>query len=99
MSGDDYRDVPRKNSEVRGLAARLRSHFGVSDTEHVDVLECASRGDIWTVKGIKPLRLEYLADNQMGDTAGLTSYDGRTIIIQIPRRIPTRRVSRRRVCP
>ena len=87
MSGDDYRDVPRKNSEVRGLAARLRSHFGVSDTEHVDVLECASRGDIWTVKGIKPLRLEYLADNQMGDTAGLTSYDGRTIIIQIPRRI------------
>ncbi len=87
MSDDDYRDVPRKNSEIRDLAARLRSHFGISDTEHVDIIECASRGDIWTVKGIKPLRLEVVSDNQMTGNAGLTSYDGRTVIIQIPRHI------------
>jgi hypothetical protein len=62
MSDDDYRDVPRKNSEIRELAARLRSHFGVADTEHVDVIDCAGRGDIWTVKGIKPLQLEIVSD-------------------------------------
>src|SRR5256885_6603850 len=87
MSDDDYRDVPRKNSEIRDLATRLRLHFGVADAEHVDVLDCANRGDIWTVKGIKPLRLEFVSDDQMTGDAGLTSYDGRKIIIQIPRRI------------
>jgi hypothetical protein len=87
MSDDDYRDVPRKNSEIRDLAARLRSHFGVSDTEHVDVIDCASRGDIWTVKGVKPLRLEVVSDDKMTGNAGLTSYDGHTVIIQIPRHI------------
>jgi hypothetical protein len=87
MSDDDYRDVPRKNSEIRDLAARLRLHFGVSDVEHVDVIDCVGRGDIWTVKGVKPLRLEIVSDDQMTGNAGLTSYDGRTVIIQIPRRI------------
>jgi len=52
MSDEDYRDVPRKNSEVRALAARVRSFFGVADAEHVDVLDCASRSEIWTVKGV-----------------------------------------------
>lgn len=84
---DDYRDVSRKNSEIRELATRLRSYFGVADAERVDVLDCASRSEIWTVEGIKPLRFEVISDSQMSDDAGLTSYDGKTIIIQIARRI------------
>ncbi|MBR1269689.1 ImmA/IrrE family metallo-endopeptidase [Bradyrhizobium sp. AUGA SZCCT0222] len=84
---DDYRDAPRQNSEVRDLAKRLRSYFGVADAERIDVLECAARDAIWTVKGIKPLRFDIVSDSQMPDDAGLTSYDGKTIIIQIARRI------------
>jgi Zn-dependent peptidase ImmA (M78 family) len=87
MSDEDYRDVPRKNSEVRALAARVRSFFGVADAEHVDVLDCASRSEIWTVKGVKPLRLDTVSDDKMAGNAGLTSYDRRTIVIQISRRI------------
>ncbi|WP_316196478.1 ImmA/IrrE family metallo-endopeptidase [Bradyrhizobium sp. SZCCHNS3053] len=87
MSDEDYKDVPRKNSEVRGLAAQLRSFYGVAGAEHIDVLDCASRSEIWTVKGVKPLRLEVVSDDKMAGNAGLTSYDGRTIVIQISRRI------------
>jgi len=87
MSDEDYRDVPRKNSEIRALAVRLRSFFGVADTEHVDVIGCASRNEIWTVKGVKPLRLDIVSDEKMAGNTGLTSYDGRTIIIHISRRI------------
>jgi hypothetical protein len=87
MSDDDYKDVPRKNSEVRALAARLRSFFGVAGQERVDVIDCASRSEIWTVKGVKPLRLEVVSDDKMASNSGLTSYDGHTIVIQISRRI------------
>jgi hypothetical protein len=87
MSNDDYRDVPRENSEVRRLATKLREHFGIATAEHVDVLGCASRGSIWTIRGVKPLRLEVASDDQMPNDVGLTSYDGNTIVIHIPRRI------------
>jgi hypothetical protein len=65
MSDEDYKDVPRKNSEVRALAAQLRSFFGVADTEHVDAIDCAGRSEIWTVKGVKPLRLDVVSDDKM----------------------------------
>ena len=87
MSNDDYRDVPRKNSEVRSLALRLRSFFGIAHVDRVDVLECASRNQIWTVKGEKRFRLDIVSDDKMRDDVGLTSYDGSTIVVQIPRRI------------
>jgi hypothetical protein len=87
MSNDDYRDVPRKNSEIRNIASRLRSFFGIADAEHLDVLECASGSTIWTVKGEKPFRLDIVSDDKMRDDVGLTRYDGRTIVVQIPRRI------------
>jgi hypothetical protein len=87
MYDEDYKDVPRKNSEVRALAAQLRSFFGVADTEHVDAIDCAGRSEIWTVKGVKPLRLDVVSDDKMAGNAGLTSYDGHTIVIQISRRI------------
>jgi len=87
MSSDDYRDVPRKNSEVRSLALRLRSFFGIADAERVDVLECAGRTQIWTVKGVRPFKLEVVSDDNMKDDVALTSYDGKTIVVQIPLRV------------
>lgn len=87
MSNDDFRVSARSNSDVRSVASRLRAHFGISDAEHVDVLNCADRSEIWTVKGVKPLRFEVVSDDEMKGDAGLTSYDGKTIIIQIPRHI------------
>jgi len=87
MLNDDFRDVPRKDSEVRALATQLRAHFGIADAERIDVLRCAEHKSIWTIKGVVPLRFEVVADAQMTSNDGLTSYDGRSIVIQIPRRI------------
>jgi hypothetical protein len=87
MSNDDYVVDPLRDDEVRQNAKRLREFLGVADADHVDVLILEKATEIWTVKGVKPFRLEIVSDVALAQDSGLTTYDGTRVVVQIPRRI------------
>jgi hypothetical protein len=78
---------PLRDAEVRENAKRLRDFLGVADVDRVDVLNLEKATDIWTVKGIKPFRLEVVPDAALSQDSGLTTYDGSRVVVHIPRRI------------
>jgi Zn-dependent peptidase ImmA (M78 family) len=83
----DYPVKPRQDQEIKQLANRLREFFGVSHERRIDVIQCAQRRSIWTVKGERELRLELKPDEEMGPDDGLTTYVENTIIIAIKRSV------------
>ncbi len=87
MSNDDYRVEPLRDDEVRGNAKRLREFLGFANVDRVDVLALEQVTEIWTVKGVKPFRLEVVPDATLARDSGLTTYDGSRVLVQIPRRI------------
>jgi hypothetical protein len=87
MSNDDYVVDPLRDDEVRENAKRLRDFLGVADVKRVDVLMLEKVTDIWTVKGVKPFRLDVVPDAALLHDSGLTTYDGSRVVVQIPRRI------------
>jgi len=87
MSSDDYIVGPLRDAEVRGNAKRLREFLGVADVDRVDVLLLEQATEIWTVKGVKPFRLDIVPDAALSHDSGLTTYDGSRLLVQIPRRI------------
>lgn len=87
MSNDDYVVTPRRDSEVRENGKRQRKFLGLTDVDLVDVLMLEGVTKIWTEKGVKPFRLEIVPDAKLPDDSGLTTYDGLSIIVSIPRRI------------
>lgn len=87
MSNDDYRVEPLRDDEVRANAKRLREFLGWADIDRVDVLMLETITEIWTVKGVKPFRLEVVPDAALEHDSGLTTYDGSRLVVQIPRRV------------
>jgi hypothetical protein len=87
MSKDDYVVDPLRDAEVREHAKCLRDFLGVADVKRVDVLILEKATDIWTVKGVKPFRLEVVADDGLSQDSGLTTYDGSRVVVKIPRRV------------
>lgn len=87
MTNDDYVVDPLSDSEVRESAKRLRRYLELADVKRIDPLVMERVTDIWTVRGIKPFRLEIVADADLPNDSGLTSFDGSALLIQIPRRI------------
>jgi hypothetical protein len=59
----------------------------LTDVARVDPLLLEQINEIWTVEGVRPFRLEIVADVQLPNDSGLTSYDGCALLVQIPRRI------------
>lgn len=87
MSNDDYMVDPLSNSDVREHARRLRRFLKLADAERIDPLMLEQVSEIWTVRGVKPFRLKIVADIDLPNDSGLTSYDGSALLIQIPWRI------------
>jgi hypothetical protein len=87
MSNDDYVVDPLRDAEVRGNAKRLREFLGIADVDRVDVLLLEKTTEIWTVKGVKPFRLDIVPDTALPHDSGLTTYDGSRLLVQIPRRV------------
>jgi hypothetical protein len=87
MSNDDYMVDPLSNSDVREHARRLRRFLKLDDAERIDPLALEKVSAIWTVRGVKPFRFEAVADDDLPNDSGLTTYDGSALLIQIPRRI------------
>ena len=87
MSNDDYMVDPLSDSEVRENAKRLRRFLGLADAERIDPLALEQLKAIWTVRGVKPFRFEIVANTDLPEDSGLTSYDGDGLLVRIPRRI------------
>jgi uncharacterized protein DUF955 len=84
---DDYKVDGLSNAEIRSFAKRARLRLNFSGVDLVDVLKLETAVEIWTIQGTKPLRLQIVSDAELPNDSGLTTYDGSTISIQIPRRI------------
>jgi len=87
MSSDDFVVDPLRDAEVHENAKRLREFLGVPEVDRVEVLDLEKATAIWTVKGVKPFRLDVVPDAALPHDSGLTTYDGSRVVIQIPRRI------------
>jgi hypothetical protein len=87
MSADDFVVNPLSDSEVRENADRVRRFLGLANVKRVDPLVLEQIQEIWTVRGLKPFRLEIVPDDRLPNEVGLTTFDGSKILVQIPRRI------------
>jgi len=79
----DYLVKDRSNEECIAFAKQARAWFGQSDAQFVDVCECATKDEIWTVYGIRPLALQIKPDEEMETDDAVTIYVNGTIIIAI----------------
>jgi hypothetical protein len=84
---DDYKVDGLSDSEIRAFGKRAREYQNLGETDFVEVLNLESATKIWTVLGPKPFRLEVVSDRDLPGDSGLTTYDGSSILVQIPRRI------------
>lgn len=80
---DDYRVKSRLNSEVRHLAKKARSFFGVADARRVDVVLCLKRPTIWTLRGEKRLNFQVRPDAEMGLDDASTSYGNGVVTVSV----------------
>jgi hypothetical protein len=87
MSNDDFSVDPLSDLDVRENANRLRRFLGWADAERIDVIALEQVTEIWTVQGVKPFRIEVVADADLPSDSGRTSYDGAGLLVQIPRHI------------
>lgn len=87
MSSDDYIVDPLSDKDIRENARRTREYLGLGDAERIDPLVLEQAKQIWTVKGVKPFRLEVVSDEKLRGDSGLTYWDGDCIVAQIPRHI------------
>ena len=63
---DDYLVKERSNDECRDLAKKARAWFGLDDAQYLDVCECLTNGEVWTVYGVRRLVLKIRPDEEMG---------------------------------
>ncbi len=82
---DDYKVDGLSNAQVRSLAKRSRAYLNLSDADFIDVLALEKVERIWTVLGPRPFRLEPVADAELPDDSGLTTFDGARIVSRIRR--------------
>ena len=80
---DDYLVKVRSNNECSDLAKRARTWFGQSDAQYLDICECLTKGQVWTVYGVRPLILKIRPDEEMGERDAVTSYADGVITITV----------------
>jgi hypothetical protein len=71
---NDYLVKERSNDECRDLAKKARKWFGHGDARYLDVCECLTKGEIWTVFGVRRLVLKIKPDEEMGEDDAVTTY-------------------------
>lgn len=83
MSANDFRVPGLSDDEVRSFAKKLRTYHRVPKADRADVVSLIKSGEIWTIDGRKPLKLDFLPDIAEGDA--VTTYDGSYITISLKR--------------
>jgi hypothetical protein len=82
---NDYLVKERSNDECRRLAKKTRTWFGRDDAQYLDVCECLTKGEIWTVFGVRRLVLTIKPDEKMGEDDAVTTYADGVITITTKR--------------
>jgi hypothetical protein len=78
---NDYIVKERSNDECRDLAKKARTWFGQGDAHYVHICECLTKGEVWTVYGIRHLVLEIKPDAEMGEDDAFTAYAAGAVTI------------------
>lgn len=80
---DDYLVKERSNDECNAFGKRARAWFGQSDAQYLDVCECLTKGEVWTVYGARHLVLKIRPDDELEKDDAVTTYADGTIIITV----------------
>ncbi len=80
---NDYFVKDRSNDECRDLAKTARNWLGQGDAQCLDICECLTKGEIWTVYGVRRLVLEIKPDGEMGKDDAATTYAAGIITITV----------------
>jgi hypothetical protein len=84
---EDSRVRGRSNEEVRGIANRAKSAYGVDRIRPVNILRCLQRGSVETLYGRKSLLLVVLGDEELGAVDAKTEFVGGTVTITCKRSV------------
>lgn len=79
----DYLVKERSNEECIAFAKHARAWFGQGDAQYLDVCECLTKGEIWTVYGVRRLVLEIKPDGEMGKDDAVTTCAAGTVTITV----------------
>lgn len=82
---NDYIVKDRSNDESRSLAKKARAWWGQSEARYLDICECLTKDEIWTVYGVRRLVLEIKPDKEMGEDDAVTTYTAGIITITVAR--------------
>ncbi len=77
----DYLVKERSNEECVAFAKQARAFFGQSDAQYLDICDCLTSGEVWTVYGVRRLVLKIRPDDEMGEDEAVTTYADSTITI------------------
>src|SRR5580704_3787971 len=80
---NDYIVKERSNDECCGLAKKSRAWFGQGDAQYLDICECLTKEEIWTVYGVRRLVLEIKPDEEIGEEDAVTTYTAGTVTITV----------------
>ncbi|MFZ0988751.1 MAG: hypothetical protein WAN27_13565 [Xanthobacteraceae bacterium] len=78
---DDYLVKERSNDECSDLAKRARAWFGRDDAQYLDICRCLTKGEVWTVYGVRRLVLTFRSDEEMGKDDAVTTFADGAITI------------------
>jgi hypothetical protein len=77
----DYLVKERSNEECIALAKQGRVWSGQGDAQYLDICECLTKGEIWTVYGVRHLVLKIRPDEELGKDDAVTTYADGVITI------------------
>jgi hypothetical protein len=80
---NDYIVKERSNDESRSFARKARAWCGQGDAQYVDICGCLTKGEIWTVYGVRRLILEIKPDAEMGKDDAITAFTASNITITV----------------
>lgn len=80
---NDSRDSKYTNHEIIVAAKRLRMFFDIGSSKYVDVVSCINNAKIWTLRGVKNLKIQISSAQELGNADALTSINATDVLIRI----------------
>jgi hypothetical protein len=84
---DDWRVTGRSDEEVRAIAERTKSEYGVARLRPVNILRLLKSGSIPTSYGRKKLVFHVVDDEQLGTIDGKTKFSKDAVTITVKRSV------------
>lgn len=84
---DDKRVTGRSDEQVRAIAERTKSEYGISRRRPVNILKCLESGSVPTIYGRKKLIFRIVDDAELGKVDGKTEFAKGEVIITVKRSV------------